>query len=170
MSKFRGNFYRAIGLKIGKNFSLGVGSILDVWDPKIPHEFGKNTTVGEFSFISGGVFIGENAAINSNVNITASPPSTITIGSHCLIGQNVVIRANDHKFTHTDCLIREQGHVGSSISIEDDCWIGANSTCLKGVHLGAHSVAGAGCVLNKNFPSYSIVAGNPARLIKSRKI
>ena len=144
-----------------------MGSMIDVWQIGVPG--GDNVCIGENTVISGGVQIGNNTSINSNVSVTASPPSQIIIGDDCLIAQNVVIRSDDHRFDDVDRLIRRQGRVGANIRIENDCWIGANAVVLKGVHLGAHCVVGAGAIVTKSFPPYSVIVGNPAKLLKSRK-
>ena len=146
-----------------------MGSMIDVWQVGVPGGVGDNVCIGENTVISGGVQIGNNTSINSNVSITASPPSHIIIGDDCLIAQNVVIRSDDHRFDDVDRLIRKQGRVGANIRIENDCWIGANAVVLKGVHLGAHCVVGAGAIVTKSFPPYSVIVGNPAKLLKSRK-
>ena len=168
MDRFRAYFFRIIGVKIGSDVRLSIGSIIDVWQAGIAGSVGNNVYIGPYSVISGGVTIGSNTAINSNVNISASPPSLIDIGENCLIAQNVVIRSDDHKFNDVNSLIRDQGRTGANVIIGQDCWIGANAVVLKGVHLGAHSVVGAGAIVTKSFPAYSVVVGNPARLIKSR--
>lgn len=166
--KWRSAFYRGIGLRIGANVRLAVGSLIDVWDKDIWLNIGDNVFVGENSVISGGVEIGRDSSINSNVSIIASRPSRIRIGVDCLIGQNVVIRADDHRFETRAQPIKNQGKVGGDIAIGDDCWLGANAIILKGVSLEAHSVVGAGAVVTKNFPAYSVVVGNPAKLLKTR--
>ncbi|MBP9691061.1 acyltransferase, partial [Candidatus Woesebacteria bacterium] len=53
------------------------------------------------------------------------------------------------------------------VHIGDECLIGAKSTILKGVTLGTHCVVGANSVVTKSFPAYSVVAGNPAKLIRT---
>jgi acetyltransferase-like isoleucine patch superfamily enzyme len=67
------------------------------------------------------------------------------------------------------CLIRDQGVEKKEVIIEDDCWIAANSILLAGVTIGKGSVVAAGSVVTENVPPYSVVAGVPAKWIKSRK-
>lgn len=169
MNSLRATFYRGIGLKIGVNVQLTPGVMVDVWRRQIPCRIGNNVYVGENSLISGGVEIGDGTSINSNVTISASRPTRIVIENDCLIGPNVVIRSDDHRYDDPYCLIKDQGRVSGDILIEQDCWLGANVVVLKGARLGAHSVVGAGTIVNKSFPPYSVIVGNPARLIKQRK-
>jgi acetyltransferase-like isoleucine patch superfamily enzyme len=63
----------------------------------------------------------------------------------------------------------EQGVTRSFVKIEDDCWIAANSILMAGVTVGKGSIVAAGSVVTKDVPPFSIVAGNPAQVIKSRK-
>jgi len=56
------------------------------------------------------------------------------------------------------------------IVIEDDVWIGANATILKGVRISRGSIVGSGAVVTKDVPPYSIVGGNPAKIIRSRLV
>jgi acetyltransferase-like isoleucine patch superfamily enzyme len=169
MEKLRVSFYRKLGLKLGDNVKLAVGSMIDVWQSNVPVCLGNNIYIGESSIISGGVTIGNNVSINSNVCLVASKPSQITIGDDCLIAQNVIVRADDHGYDDPSKLIREQGKNSADITIEQDCWLGANVVILKGVHLGAHCVVGAGTIVTKSFPPYSVIVGNPGKLLKSRK-
>ena len=52
------------------------------------------------------------------------------------------------------------------VVIGNDVWIGANSVVLPGVQIGNHSVIGAGSIITKNIPPYSVAVGNPARIVK----
>lgn len=109
--------------------------------------------------ISFGTNIGRNATISCN--------KKITIGKKCLISYSVSILDHDHlvddiNISPMDGIISK----GKEVIIEDNCFIGAGSFILKGVHLGEHCVVGANSVVTKSFPKFSIIAGNPAKLIK----
>jgi len=55
----------------------------------------------------------------------------------------------------------------NDVYIGDYCWIGANAVILLGVHLGPHTIVGAGSIVTKSFPEgYCVIAGNPAKIIK----
>jgi len=65
--------------------------------------------------------------------------------------------------------IINQGIISKGIKIEDDVWIGSNSTVLDGVTIGRGSVIGAGSVVTQDIPPFSVALGVPAKLIKERK-
>ncbi len=96
---------------------------------------------------------------------------SITIGDHVNIGGNCSIMDGD--MHNTDWRMRRKDreevvtYKKAPISIDDDVWIGANCTILKGVHIGARSIIGAGSVVNKDIPSDCIAGGNPCKVIKS---
>ena len=114
------------------------------------------------------ITIGEGVSINYNVLIDSSNGS-ISIGNDVLVGPNCVFRAADHVFSDTTIPINRQGHIGGKIIIENDCWLSANVVILKDVTIGAGSVIGAGAVVTKNIPPYSIAGGIPARVIGHRR-
>ena len=105
--------------------------------------------------------------INRGVFITA--PDKIIIGNDVLIGPYTVINSGNHNYSNPDISIREQGHIFKPIVIEDDVWIGANSSILAGVTIGKGAVVGAGAVVTKNVNPYTVVGGVPATFIKERK-
>lgn len=113
------------------------------------------------------VEIGDNAKINRGVFITAT--DKIKIGNDVLIGPYTVINSGNHDYSNPDKVIRLQGHITKQITIEDDVWIGAHVTILKGVTIGKGAVVGAGAVVTKDVAPYTVVGGVPAKLIKYRK-
>lgn len=107
--------------------------------------------------------IGRNVYIGPQSNI-----GSCSVGSDCVIGSGVHILSGKHQhdFSSTDQLIRKQGGEYEKIQIGEDCWIGNHATILATV--GAHCVVAAGSVVVNEVPERSIVAGNPARILKSR--
>lgn len=108
---------------------------------------------------NGGVLILDGGYCNNNVQITCS--EKITIGEGCAIARDVIIRDYDaHKLTSTEST------VSKPISIGNKVWIGNRAIILKGVTIGNGSIIAAGSVVTKNVPDNSIVAGNPAKVIR----
>jgi acetyltransferase-like isoleucine patch superfamily enzyme len=115
---------------------------------------------------SGTITIGSNCGFSSPI---ISAKTSVIIGDHVLIGANV--RIYDHDYHSTNFLTRRSSQQDKpktkSIHIEDDVFIGTNSIILKGSHIGARTVIGAGSVCsNMIIPPDSIVAGNPAKMVK----
>jgi acetyltransferase-like isoleucine patch superfamily enzyme len=110
--------------------------------------------------------IGQDTFIGLNVCI--SGPGNIKIGKHCLIAAHTGIYANNHNFTDPMEPIKYQGITCKGIVIEDDCWLGHGVKVLDGVTIGKGSVIGAGAVVTKDIPPFSVAVGIPARVIKSR--
>lgn len=89
----------------------------------------------------------------------------IKIGNHVLIGPNVTIVTPTHD---TNAVIRNQGgSLARPVTIEDDCWIGANVTILPGVTIGKGSVIASGAVVSKDVPDGVIVGGVPGKVLKT---
>lgn len=112
------------------------------------------------------IVIGNNSGIGINCFI---PDGTI-IGNDVMMGPNCYIHVRNHCFDRTDIPMRLQGfNKSAGVIIEDDVWIGRDVTILPGRTVSRGSIIGANCVLTKDFPAFSIVAGNPGRLIRLRK-
>ena len=87
-------------------------------------------------------------------------------------GGTILMDSDAHSLSYVDRRESVQdmkNRIDKEIVVNDDVLIGANSIILKGVHIGARSVVGAGSVVTKNVPSDCIVAGNPAKVIKGLK-
>jgi len=116
------------------------------------------------------ICIGNNVGLNYNVMINADCGGSIQIGDDVSIGPYTVIRASNHNFERIDIPIKAQKHVPGTIVIETDVWIGAHVVILPNIKIGHSSVIGAGSIVTKDIPPFSVVVGNPARIIKTRKI
>ncbi len=137
---------------------------------------GDNVTIAKFSTIQctgvirslgSGLKIGDNSAVGAYSFLGAQ--GGITIGNDVIMGPRVSFHAENHKYDNLRLPIRLQGETRQGIVVEDDCWIGAGSIFLDGVHIGTGCVVAAGSVVTKDVPAFSIVAGSPARIIKHRK-
>lgn len=91
-----------------------------------------------------------------------------SVGKNTLIGSGVHIMSGkgQHNFEDLDIPIKDQGGHFQKITIGQNCWIGNGSMIMA--NLGEGCVVGAGSVITKDIPSFSIVAGNPATIIKKR--
>lgn len=119
---------------------------------KFNADISPNIKVGDFSEL------GERCLIYGGTEI----------GREVLMGQDVKIFTQNHNFNDLDKPIRLQGVTFEKVVIGDDVWVCSNVVILPGVKIGSHSVIASGSVVTKSFPPYSLIGGNPARLIKKR--
>lgn len=126
---------------------------------------GAGSTIEDYCVINNGVgdiSIGES----SRVGISSVIIGPVQIGAQVILAQHVVMSGLNHSYEDITVPIRQQPVSTHPIVIEDECWIGANAIITAGVRVGKHSVVGGGSVVTKDVPPYSVVAGNPARIIK----
>lgn len=113
-----------------------------------------------------GIEIGDNSGIGINAHIH----NNTCIGNNVMMGPNLFMLENSHIFERVDIPMIEQGVVDKldKVIIEDDVWIGRDVMIMGSKTIKKGVIIGARCLLTKNFPEYSIVGGNPSRLIRSR--
>ncbi len=112
--------------------------------------------------------LGNDIEIGSRPTFWA-PRSRIVIGDKVIMGPEVVIMGGDHntgvfgRFLPDIALSENRASDDADVVLEKDIWIGARAIILKGVRIGRGAVVGAGAVVTRSVPPYSIAAGNPAR-------
>jgi maltose O-acetyltransferase len=127
-------------------------------------KIGQNSIIEPPFYCSYGqnIFIGEHVFLN--VMCTIIDCSEVHIGHHVMIGPVVQIYTAAH---HLQAESRIQGwEVAKPIVIEDNVWIGGGAILLPGVRIGRNAVVGAGAVVSRSVQANTVVAGNPARVIR----
>lgn len=140
MPEVRDLFARLFGKPVDPSFRVF---------PPFCTDFGKNITVGKNVFI--------------NACCHFQDQGGITLGDNCLVGHNVVFATLNHGFAPEE----RQSMLPAPIVVGRNVWIGSNSTILQGVTIGDNSIIAAGSVVTKDVPANAIVAGVPARFIRS---
>ena len=127
---------------------------------------GKNINIEKGAMFPSSVELGDNSGIGVNARINGK----VIIGKNVMMGANVSIIVRNHKFSDVNIPMNMQGFSEERpVIIEDDVWIGTNVIILPGVKIGNGSIIGAGSVVTKNVDEYTIVGGNPAKILKKRK-
>ncbi|MEH6595069.1 MAG: acyltransferase [Colwellia polaris] len=126
---------------------------------------GINIKVKYNADVSPNIKLGDNSELGESCLIYGG----VEIGSDVLMGQNVKIFTRNHVTTSLDVPIRLQGEIFKPVIISNDIWICSNVVILPGVTIGSHSIIASGSVVTKSFPKYSVIGGNPAKLIRKRK-
>jgi len=137
----REQFYRWTLTHCGENVIIGAGTVFCYPDVSV----GDNVLLGMYNVIH-----------------------YCDFGSHVLVADHCqfLSGAKYHNFSRVDVPMTQQGGLLTRIRIEDDCWVGAGAIVMASV--GHGSVVGAGAVVTRDIEPYSIVAGNPAQVIKKR--
>lgn len=107
---------------------------------------------------------------NSGIGVNAHLHGTITIGDDVMMGAECIIYTRNHNTSSVDEPMRNQGFLEEKpVVIGSDVWVGGRVIILPGVKIGKGSVIGAGSVVTKEVPEYTVVAGNPAVVKKYRR-
>ena len=137
-----------VSMVIGDNTHIYHHAILQVGGGRI--KIGANCLIKPFSWIHG--------------------LGGVIIGDYVIIAGGSAIVAQTHVHSNLSTPIALQGEHGEGIIIEDNVWIGAEVKVLDGVTIGTGSIIGAGAVVTKDIPPFSVAVGVPAKIIKNRKI
>jgi len=154
------NFSQANYISIGQNVNIGNSCRITV-STDFCGLSTKSKTKTKIK-IGNHVDIGNNTFISANNNIQ--------IGNHVIMAPLVFITDHDHGFLNITKNLHQQPLTENGfVKIEDNVFLGVKCSILKNVTIGTHSVVGANSVVTKNVPPFSIVAGNPAKIIKKLK-
>jgi acetyltransferase-like isoleucine patch superfamily enzyme len=110
-----------------------------------------------------GVSLGDEVEINNFTHIFGA--GGVEIGARALISACVSISS----LTHEEPIGRRNNLIKSRVTIEEDCWLGTGSIVLPGVRIGRGSIIGAGAVVSREIPPYSVAIGVPARVVRQIK-
>lgn len=97
------------------------------------------------------------------------PRAGLEIGHHCMIGGGTLISGVEHGYSRRDIPMRYQITDNKPVRIEDDVWIGMGVKLLPGITIGKGAIIGAGSVVTRSIPSYSIAMGSPCRVVRERE-
>ena len=122
---------------------------------------------GTAFFFPENISIGRRVSINDNVYLDGY--GGIEFGDDSGVAVGSVLISEDHEISNPDILIKEQPKTPGKITVGKNVWIASNCTILKGVTIGEGSVVAAGSVLTRSVPPFTLVGGNPARVIRSIK-
>ena len=160
--------YNFIGKHLPKSsarYAFGAKKIRYLCAKLMLERCGKNVNIESNASITSSLEIGNN----SGIGIASRIYGKVCIGNNVLMGPEVIILTSGHNYENMNVLIQEQGSLKEKpVIIGDDVWIGARAIILPGVEIGNGAVIGAGAVVTKNVPPYSVVGGVPAKIIKCR--
>lgn len=127
---------------------------------------GKNVNIEKNARFSPRTEIGDNSGIGINAHFYGK----VVIGNNVMIAPDCTIYVRNHRFDSLEVPMCQQGSTEEQpVIIGSDVWIGGHVIILPGVHIGDGSIVGAGSVVTKSVEPYTIVAGNPAKLIGKRQ-
>ncbi len=132
--------------------------------------WGKGCVISAFTKmkISGPFVMGQRVQIATGCFIGAGPAG-LTLGDDVLISPNCTILTGTYLFDRLDLPLQEQGTITKSVRIGHRVWIGSNSVVLSGAEIGDNVIVSAGSVVSGAVPANSIVLGNPAKVIFTRR-
>jgi maltose O-acetyltransferase len=142
---FKASLLRLLGAKVGRRCTFYPG----VWIMT-----GRNLSIGD--------------DVDLALEVLVTTEGGVKIGDRVLVGYRTQILSANHKIPDRSQRIFNAGHAPRAVRIDNDAWIGANCIILPGVTIGEGAVIGAGSVVTKAIPAFSIAVGNPARVIRNR--
>lgn len=138
----------------GGQHAIILAEAADIRSFALLHAYGGSITVGRRSCVNHFCYVGGAAGVE--------------IGDDVMLGTHTVILSSEHGIDDLDLPMTQQPMIDRPVVIEEDVYIGAHVTILPGVTVGRGAVVGAGAVVVRSVPRYAVVAGVPARVVRSR--
>ena len=171
-------FGRNITIRHPAKIFIGSGAIID--DNAVLDAKGENSyiKIGNNVIITKNVILGcKGGFIEIGDNTTVAMNSIFQSESSLIVGENVIIAAfchlvagGNHDFSRLDLpIIQQPSLTKGGIVVEKNCWLASNVVVLDGVTVGRDSIIGAGSVVTKNIPQFSVAYGIPAKVVENRK-
>lgn len=152
--------------KTNSKISLGSKAIRATLVRGFAEHAGERIDIQKGAQISRSLSIGNNSGVGINCVLQGK----VVIGDNVMMGPEVWIYTRNHEHSDITVPMCDQGFEEERpVHIGNDIWIGSRVTILPGVTVGDGSIIGTGSVVTKDVPPYTIVGGNPARVLKSRK-
>lgn len=160
-------FYAVLGQWLPRScYSVPAMKIRYFFLKRIAKSAGKNVNIEQHVVFGEELEIGDNSTIGFRSDIYGP----VKIGSNVMIGPEVAIYTHNHEHADISVPMIQQGYEKTRpVVINDDVWIGRRVLLMPGVTIGTGAIVAAGAVVTKEVPPYSIVGGNPAKLIKFRE-
>ena len=158
-------------IQLGDRVIVDDHAVLDAKGESSKIQLGNQVLISRHSMLSchdSRITLGDYISIGPFCAIASR--SHIEIGSYVAIGSGVHIMAGSHDVDEaSDVPIILQNRISKGIVIQDNVWIGTGARILDGIQIGQNTIVGAGSVVSRDVPANSMVLGNPARVVKTRK-
>lgn len=162
---------RVLGMRTGGNVCAGSGIEWPLGNVRNIH-IGDNVSLGKRGWFylpldnrQAKIQIGSGTAVGDDFVITSN--SSIQIGKDCLLSYRVTVMDHSHVTGPGVAPVTSGITEGKPISIGDKCFLGCNVVIMPGVQLGENCIVGANSVVTKSFEAGSVIAGAPAKLLRS---
>lgn len=147
--------------------NLGQMKLREMFGRMFLTQCGRNVDIEKNARFSHRIKLGTHSGIGMGARLYGP----ITIGDYVMMGPECWIYTQNHETGDVSVPMREQGpQPERPVTIGNDVWIGGRVTILPGVKIGNGVIIGAGAVVTKDVPDYAVVGGNPARILKMRKV
>jgi acetyltransferase-like isoleucine patch superfamily enzyme len=157
-------------IRLGQGVMIDDSVVLDAKGPSSSIVLGDQILLGRNSILScndSAISIGNFVSIGPFCFLVSR--SHLTIGSNVAIGAGTYMLGGGHAYDDPDTPVIHQARVSKGIVVEDGAWIGIGAKILDGVTIGQNSIVGAGAVVSKDVLPWTVVLGNPARVVEKRK-